>query len=101
MGGIKLRGKSLYNLMKFVSGMSFCMYGYDASVLGGMLLHPPFQEAMGNPTAVWTYPMIIATYDLAAFFTSIVIASFTFKIGRRGTIIMVGILYGSISIDLL
>ena len=61
MGLIKLRGKSLYNLMKFVSGMSFCMYGYDASVLGGMLLHPPFQEAMGNPTAVWTYPMIIAT----------------------------------------
>ena len=59
--GVKLRGRSLYNLMKFVSGMSFCMYGYDASVLGGMLLHPPFQEAMGNPTAVWTYPMIIAT----------------------------------------
>ena len=32
--------------------------------------------------------MIIATYDLAAFFTSIIIASFTFKIGRRGTILM-------------
>ena len=52
IGKVKLRGKSLYNLMKFVSGMSFCMYGYDASVLGGMLLHRPFQLAMGDPLDV-------------------------------------------------
>ncbi|ETN41003.1 uncharacterized protein HMPREF1541_02935 [Cyphellophora europaea CBS 101466] len=83
-----LRGRSLYRLMKIVSGLSFCMYGYDAGVLGGMLLHPPFQEAMGNPKSVWIYPMIIASYDLAAFATSIVIASFTMKIGRRGTAVM-------------
>ena len=29
-----------------------------------------------------------ASYDLAAFVTAIVIATFTFKIGRRGTIMM-------------
>lgn len=58
---IQLRGRKLYALMKVVSGLSFCMYGYDASVLGGMLLHKPFQEAMGNPTGPWIYPMIIAT----------------------------------------
>lgn len=58
---IKLRGSRLYNLMKVASGLSFCMYGYDAGVLGGMLLHKPFQEAMGNPTGVWAYPMIIAS----------------------------------------
>lgn len=56
-----LRGRPLYRLMKVVSGLSFCMYGYDAGVLGGMLLHPPFQEAMGNPTGPWIYPMIIAS----------------------------------------
>ncbi|OAA65316.1 MFS transporter [Niveomyces insectorum RCEF 264] len=85
---IKLRGRPLYRLMKVVSGLSFCMYGFDAGVVGGMLLHKPFQDAMGNPTGVWIYPMIVASYDLAAFVTSIVIASFTMKIGRRGTIIM-------------
>ena len=58
---IKLRGPKLYNIMKIASGLSFCMYGYDAGVLGGMLLHKPFQAAMGNPTGVWVYPMIIAS----------------------------------------
>lgn len=57
----KLRGRSLYRLMKIISGLSFCMYGYDAGVLGGILLHKSFQEAMGNPTGVWIYPMIVAS----------------------------------------
>ncbi|KAF2794575.1 MFS transporter [Melanomma pulvis-pyrius CBS 109.77] len=74
--------------MKIVCGVSFMMYGYDAGVLGGVLLHPPFLNAIGNPKDVWTIPMITASYDLAACVTAVGIAFFTFNIGRRGTIIM-------------
>ncbi|KAF2650403.1 MFS transporter [Lophiostoma macrostomum CBS 122681] len=74
--------------MKIVCGTSFMMYGYDAGVLGGVLLHPPFLSAIGNPTNAWTIPMITASYDLAAFVTAIFIAPFTFNLGRRGTIIL-------------
>lgn len=56
-----LCGKALYRVIKFVSSLSFCMYGYDAGVLGGILLHQPFRDAMGNPEGVWIYPMIVAS----------------------------------------
>lgn len=58
MGVIKLRGRPLYTLMKIICGTSFMMYGYDAGVLGGMLLHKPFLDAMGNPTGDYTIPMV-------------------------------------------
>jgi MFS family permease len=53
-----------------------------------VLLHPPFLDAIGNPTNTWTIPMITASYDLSACITAIGIAFFTFNLGRRGTIIM-------------
>jgi MFS family permease len=91
--------------MKIVCGLSFMMYGvsvyslgsrnttltltqYDAGVLGGVLLHPPFLDAIGHPKDVWTIPMITASYDLAACVTALAIIPFTFKIGRRGTILL-------------
>ncbi|KAH7070980.1 MFS transporter [Paraphoma chrysanthemicola] len=84
----QLRGRTLYRLMKVVCGLSFMMYGYDAGVLGGVLLHPPFLDAIGHPKDVWTIPMITASYDLAACVTALAIIPFTFKIGRRGTILL-------------
>ncbi|OAG06873.1 MFS transporter [Paraphaeosphaeria sporulosa] len=74
--------------MKIVCGTSFMMYGYDAGVLGGVLLHPPFLDAIGRPKDVWTIPMITASYDLAACVTALAILPFTFRIGRRGTILL-------------
>ncbi|KAK4959133.1 hypothetical protein LTR10_003932 [Elasticomyces elasticus] len=88
MGLIQLRGRTLYLLMKVVCGVSFMMYGYDAGVLGGVLLHKPFLDAIGNPTDTYTIPMIVASYDLAAFVTAIAITPYTFRLGRRGTVIM-------------
>ncbi|KAK4569393.1 hypothetical protein LTR86_003156 [Recurvomyces mirabilis] len=64
------------------------MYGYDAGVLGGVLLHQPFLDAIGNPRATYTIPMIVASYDLAAAVTAVVIAFFSFRMGRRGTVIL-------------
>jgi hypothetical protein len=61
-------------------------YQYDAGVLGGVLLHKPFLDAIGNPKGVYVIPMITASYDLAAFIAAIAIAPFTFRLGRRWTI---------------
>ena len=57
-------------------------------MLGGLLLHPPFLNAIGNPTGNYVIPMIVASYDLAACITAVGISFFTFRIGRRGTVIM-------------
>lgn len=61
---------------------------YDAGVLGGVLLHKPFLDAIGNPTGVYIIPMISSSYSLAACVTSFFVAFVAFKIGRRGTIIL-------------
>jgi hypothetical protein len=86
---LEYRGRTLYRLMKIVCGTSFMMYGYDAGVLGGVLLHPPLLSAIGNPTDTWTISMIVGSYHLSAFVTAVGIAFFTLNIRRRGTIIMV------------
>ncbi|KAK3057097.1 hypothetical protein LTR09_002135 [Extremus antarcticus] len=85
---ITLKGRKLYLLMKIICGTSFMMYGYDAGVLGGVLLHPPFLEAIGNRTGDYVIPMIVASYDLAACVTAIGVAFFAFNIGRRGTVVL-------------
>ncbi|KAK5096860.1 hypothetical protein LTS08_007350 [Lithohypha guttulata] len=87
-GLIQLRGRNLYRLMKFVCGVAFMMYGYDAGVLGGLLLHRPFLDAIGNPTGEWTIALISSSYSLAACVTTLVVAPFTFRLGRRGTILL-------------
>jgi MFS family permease len=53
-----------------------------------VLLHPPFLDAIGHPKDVWTIPMITTSYDLAACVTAVGIAPFTFRLGRRGTILL-------------
>src|ERR1700761_2984344 len=95
---IRLRGRKLYWLMKFVCGTSFMMYGYAAGVLGGVLLHKPFLDAIGNPTGEWVIPWISSSYSLSACISCLIVATFAFKIGRRGTIILgnVAAIIGSI-----
>lgn len=85
---LNLRGRPLYTLMKIICGVSFMMYGYDAGVLGGVLLHQPFLDAIGNPTGTYTIPLITSSYSLAACVTSLIVSFFAFRIGRRGTILM-------------
>lgn len=87
-GLIALRGRNLYRLMKFICGVAFMMYGYDAGVLGGVLLHKPFLDAIGNPKGEWTIALISSSYSLAACVTTVIVAPFTFRLGRRGTIIL-------------
>jgi MFS family permease len=64
------------------------MYGYDAGVLGGVLLPKPFLDAIDNPTGEWVIPWISSSYSLSACITCAIVATFAFKNGRRGTIIL-------------
>lgn len=103
-------------LMKIICGTSFCMYGvssstsyhlllmelicpqYDAGVLGGLLLHQPFLDAIGNPTGEYTIPLIVSSYSLAACVTSAIVSTFAFRMGRRGTVFLgcVAAVFGSV-----
>lgn len=64
------------------------MYGYDAGVLGGVLLHPAFLNAIGNPQGTYIIPMISSSYSLAACVTALIASTFAFRVGRRGTILI-------------
>lgn len=61
---------------------------YDAGVLGGVLLHKPFLDAIGNPKGEYIIPMISSSYSLAACVTALLVSTFAFKVGRRGTVIL-------------
>lgn len=42
-----LQGKSLYRTAVTAGSLGFITFGWDAGVLGGVLLTPDFQEAIG------------------------------------------------------
>lgn len=64
------------------------MYGYDAGVLGGVLLHQPFLDAIDNPMGQYIIPLVVSAYSLAACVTALAISFFTFRLGQLGTIIL-------------
>jgi hypothetical protein len=45
MGG--LRGEKIYTVARVAGSLGFITFGWDAGVLGGILLTPEFQTAMG------------------------------------------------------
>ncbi|KAL1889952.1 hypothetical protein Sste5346_008530 [Sporothrix stenoceras] len=84
-----LRGRRLYRWGNFICGLSFMMYGYDAGILGGLFLHPPFIETLSLANASqYTIPMIASAYSLAGCVTSVIMALFSFRLGRRRTILL-------------
>jgi hypothetical protein len=67
--------------MKLICGCSFMLYGYDAGVLGSVLLHKPFLDTIGNPQSEYIVPMISTSYGQAACVTSLIVG--TLKICHR------------------
>ncbi len=67
---------------------SFCMYGYDAGVLGGVQGTAPFLRAMQHPTGTYVIPMIASSYTLAAAVCSLAVTMLGMPLGRRGCILM-------------
>lgn len=42
-----LHGEKIYNVARIAGSLGFITFGWDAGVLGGILLTPEFQSAMG------------------------------------------------------
>jgi len=42
-----LQGERIYNVARIAGSLGFITFGWDAGVLGGILLTPEFQTAMG------------------------------------------------------
>lgn len=84
----QIRGKTLKRIMAVVCATSFCMYGYDAGVLGGVQETKPYLEAMGNPTGTYVIPMIASSYTLAAAICSLMVMIVGMPLGRRNCILL-------------
>ncbi|OQV10734.1 hypothetical protein CLAIMM_14692 isoform 3 [Cladophialophora immunda] len=83
-----VKGRTLYRIMSLCCSLSFCMYGYDAGVLGGVQTTKPFLDAMGHPTGTYVIPMIASSYTLAAAVCSLAVTVLGMPLGRRGCILM-------------
>jgi len=46
-----LQGEKIYNVARIAGSLGFITFGWDAGVLGGILLTPEFQTAMGVSTS--------------------------------------------------
>jgi MFS family permease len=78
----------IFNLLTGFYLQSFCMYGYDAGVLGGVQTTKPFLDAMNHPTGIYVIPMIASSYTLAAAVCSLAVTMLGMPLGRRGCILM-------------
>ncbi|KAH8587092.1 general substrate transporter, partial [Bisporella sp. PMI_857] len=83
-----IKGKTLKRIMAACCATSFCMYGYDAGVLGGVQETEPFRKAMGFPTGTYVIPMIASSYTLAAAVCSLMVSMIGMRLGRRNCILL-------------
>ncbi|KAH6995213.1 general substrate transporter [Ilyonectria destructans] len=83
-----IRGKTMKRVLSASCAISFCMYGYDAGVLGGVQETKPFLHAMGNPTGTYVVPMIASSYTLAAAICSLAVTMIGMPLGRRMCILL-------------
>ncbi|MCJ1473092.1 hypothetical protein MMC13_001742 [Lambiella insularis] len=82
-----LRGANFYHNALVAGSLGFVTFGWDAGVLGGILLTPEFQGAMGTPGTT-IISMIASTFLLASWLGCIIIAVFGMMMGRRTWIII-------------
>ncbi|KAF2458811.1 sugar transporter-like protein [Lineolata rhizophorae] len=86
-----VQGERLYHQGLVAGGFAFVSFGWDAGVLGGVLLTPEFQESMGYPDTT-TVSMITSVFLLASWLGCIIISLFGMKLGRRVWIIIGAVL---------
>ncbi|KAJ9633602.1 uncharacterized protein PV06_10349 [Exophiala oligosperma] len=83
-----LQGTKLYYNALFAGSLGFITFGWDAGVLGGVLLTPEFMSAVGNPTDTYKISMITSTFLLASWFGCMVITFFGIHLGRKNWILL-------------
>ncbi|KAI9775369.1 MAG: hypothetical protein M1835_005853 [Candelina submexicana] len=77
-----LQGKKLYTRALVGGGIAMMTFGWDAGVLGGILLTPEFQSAMGMPNTT-TISMITSVFLLASWLGCIIMSLVGMVQGRR------------------
>ncbi|KAN0103238.1 putative sugar transporter STL1 [Hyaloscypha variabilis] len=83
-----LQGRALYKVMSTFCALAFCLYGYDAGVLGGVQSTKPFLDAIENPKGTYIIPLVASSYVLAATVTTLVVMWIGLRLGRRRCIII-------------
>ncbi|KAF1984626.1 general substrate transporter [Aulographum hederae CBS 113979] len=69
------RASTLQWLLTISCSTSFCLYRYDAGVLGGVQETEPFHRALGYPTGTYVIPMLASSYTLAACVISLLLTT--------------------------
>ncbi|OCL10213.1 general substrate transporter [Glonium stellatum] len=85
-----LQGQKIYHNALIAGGLAFVTFGWDAGVLGGILLTPEFQGAMElieHPSTT-VVSMITSVFLLASWLGCIIVSCFGMFIGRRAWIIL-------------
>ncbi|MCJ1414246.1 hypothetical protein MMC32_000572 [Xylographa parallela] len=82
-----VQGEKIYLNALLAGSLGFITFGWDAGVLGGILLTTEFQTAMGFPDTT-IISMIASTFLLASWFGCIIVATFGMLLGRRTWIII-------------
>ncbi|MCJ1294218.1 hypothetical protein MMC34_005775 [Xylographa carneopallida] len=81
------KGEKIYLNALLAGSLGFITFGWDAGVLGGILLTTEFQTAMGFPDTT-IISMIASTFLLASWFGCIIVATLGMLVGRRTWIII-------------
>ncbi|KAJ9349920.1 hypothetical protein DTO280E4_8835 [Paecilomyces variotii] len=76
-------GSKVYRNAILAGSLGFITFGWDAGVLGGILLTPEFQNTIGNPTNTYKLSMITSSFLLASWLGCMIISAFGLRLGRR------------------
>ncbi|RDW85361.1 hypothetical protein BP5796_03686 [Coleophoma crateriformis] len=83
-----IRGRKLIQTLNYANSFAFMLYGWDAGVIGGVLANPYFLDAIGNPTDSRYSTFIAAGILLGDVVGLASIAPFSWRLGRRRTVIL-------------
>ncbi|KAF4535454.1 Sugar transporter [Lasiodiplodia theobromae] len=81
-----LQGNSLYRTAVAAGSLGFITFGWDAGVLGGVLLTPDFQAAIGYPNTT-IISMVTSVFLLASWLGCVIISIFGMRMGRRSWVL--------------
>lgn len=86
------KGQTLHNMISFLAGMGFLLFGYDQGVMGSLLTLPEFRNTFDSINTI-KYPehatfqgFVIAVYEIGCLAGAISTMHFGDIFGRRKTI---------------
>lgn len=86
------KGQKLHNMISFLAGMGFLLFGYDQGVMGSLLTLPTFRNTFDSinttkyPDRATFQGFVIAVYEIGCLAGAVSTMYFGDKLGRRKTI---------------